>query len=136
MYREQTTHLLLQQNNIPVNYLHKTIFDLRDSLRCAAEISPANPRTPTTSCPAFYAQSTFPSPIYKNQYNRHSHRLFTKNRHYRQPFTRNQLPKDNGLNRISRRIPHIHDKLPPAPPFQTNKATPAYGLSSKTHLDY
>jgi len=32
-------------------------FDLRDSLRCAAEISPANPRTPTTSCPAFYAES-------------------------------------------------------------------------------
>jgi len=31
-------------------------FDLRDSLRCAAEISPANPRTPTTSCPAFYAE--------------------------------------------------------------------------------
>jgi len=30
-------------------------FDLRDSLRCASEISPANPRTPTTSCPAFFA---------------------------------------------------------------------------------
>jgi len=32
-------------------------FDLRDSLRCALEISPANPQTPTTSCPAFFASS-------------------------------------------------------------------------------
>jgi len=35
-------------------------FDLRDSFRCAKEISPANPRTPTTSCPAFFANQTFP----------------------------------------------------------------------------
>jgi len=32
-------------------------FDLRDSLRCAKEISPANPRTPTTSCPALFTNS-------------------------------------------------------------------------------
>jgi len=30
-------------------------FDLRDSLRCAKEISPANPLTPTTSCTALFA---------------------------------------------------------------------------------
>jgi len=36
--------------------LPKPIFDLRDSLRCAKEISPANPRTSTTSCPAFFAE--------------------------------------------------------------------------------
>jgi len=34
-----------------------TAFDLRDSLRCAKEISQENPRTPTTSCPAFFASS-------------------------------------------------------------------------------
>jgi len=35
----------------------EVVFDLRDSIRCASEISPANPRTPTTSCPAFFVET-------------------------------------------------------------------------------
>jgi len=46
--------ILLRDRNLTPETVQ---FDLRDSLRCASEISPANPRTPTTSCPAFFADS-------------------------------------------------------------------------------
>jgi hypothetical protein len=67
-----------------------TAFDLRDSLRCAKEISQENPRTPTTSCPAFFASSQTKS-----------HKTFLHKIH---PNTTSDVPKSN-LLKISDLLP-------------------------------